>query len=308
MDIKTVPFTNLLKLELSSLAESVITVVEKHNPEELNINEVFELYLAQEPNIKLLKVRFGAHPITKELTPVRQMCFSYAQYVVYNMNRVMKTNANNLTSEMLRTNAVIQDYLYKLAQSKNEDVVIQRVTGLFTLIDRDEALEASCAEFNLSSDLDNLRSAFSTLKELLMQRTKNISERSKAKRSDLQAPIVKAMKALFMQIEIEAMKDSELDYAPLINELNETIVKVKNQVNRRLLYNQRKKAERLEKVGSNNESTSPEIDSTPMIKTMSGETDMGNGFKDGFDEQLDQKKTVASSVKNLQLPSSDKEA
>jgi hypothetical protein len=313
MEILSVPFSYLLKLELSSLAGDVITIVNKHNPEVLHIDTVFDMLLAQEPNIELLNNNYGAHPITINLPPLRKKCYRYAQEIVSRMNFVMKEQEDNPTDEVLNAHAVVRDYLFKLPSSKSQRVMLQKLKGFFEVVERDEAIETLFSEYHLTSDLNNLRSSFSRLKVLLLKRANSKYERSIVKTEELSASIVKALRDLFKQIEVAALKNTDLDYAPLVIELNSTIRTMKTEVNIRLANNKRKAQgleviEELEKVESNNESTSPEDESAPMMRSLNVETPMENGFKDGFEEKLDQKKTVASSVKNLQLPSVDNEA
>ena len=316
MDIKSVPFSYLLKLELPSLAEEVIRIVDKHDPEALKVQDVFDLLLAQDSNIKLLNNRYGAHPITIKLPPLRTKCYRYAQEIVSRMNFVMKDQENNPTDGVLNAHAVVKDYLFKLSRSKSQRLMLQKLTGFFEVVDRDEEIETTFSELHLTSELNNLRNAYSSLKELLAKRKMLKSEISKVKTDDLSAPIVKSLRDLFKQIEVAAIKHKEVDYEPLFVELNGAIRSLKTDVNIRLANNKRraegleeiKNLAELDEVESNNESTSPEVESTPMMRNLNVEETMGNGFKDGFEEQLDQKKTVASSVKNLQLPSVDNEA
>lgn len=63
------------------------------------------------------------------------------------------------------------------------------------------------------------------------------SEISKVKTDDLSAPVVKSLKDLFKQIEVAALKNTDLDYAPLVIELNGTIRRLKTDVNIRLANN-----------------------------------------------------------------------
>ena len=69
MYIQNVPYSKLLKLELPRLANRVIEIVEKHDPETLKIKEVFDLLVEEKPQVEGLIVRHGPHPITEELQP-----------------------------------------------------------------------------------------------------------------------------------------------------------------------------------------------------------------------------------------------
>ena len=50
-----IPLSRLLKIEVPRLALRVIEIVEKHNPEELHIKEIFDLLVAELPNIQKLE-------------------------------------------------------------------------------------------------------------------------------------------------------------------------------------------------------------------------------------------------------------
>ena len=308
MELKRIPFSYLLKQELPTLARDVKDIVEKHDPEVLKVSDVFDLLVAQTDNIKLLDKCYGANPVTKQLVPVRKNCYMYAQAIVYGMRLVVKKNANDLPDAVVNTEAVVISHLNRISASKNESVVISRLAGFFEAIEQDEALELALDSFGLTEHVDNLQSAFSTLKELLVKRNRMKSERSSARTRELTEVIVKALQDLIKQIEIAQLTNKEMDYALLYSELNEKIQDLRNKVSIRLLYNKRK-AEGLDVDGFENESTNSEVESTVMMNNLNVETMSGNGFEERFEEQLDPKKTVAkSSGKQLQLPSINDEA
>ena len=308
MEIKRIPFSYLLKQELPTLARDVKDIVEKHDPEVLKVSDVFDLLVAQTDNIKLLDKCYGANPVTKQLVPVRKNCYMYAQAIVYGMRLVVKKNANDLPDAVVNTEAVVISHLNRISASKNESVVISRLAGFFEAIEQDEALELALDSFGLTEHVDNLQSAFSTLKELLVKRNRMKSERSSARTRELTEVIVKALQDLIKLIEIAQLTNKEVDFTLLYSELNEKIQDLRNKVSIRLLYNKRK-AEGLDVDGFENESTNSEVESTVMMNNLNVETMSGNGFEERFEEQLDPKKTVAtSSGKQLQLPSMNDEA
>ena len=62
-----VGFSRLLKLEVQKMANDVIRIVGKYNPEELQIKPMFDLLVAEQPKIDGLRVKFRGHPLTKKL-------------------------------------------------------------------------------------------------------------------------------------------------------------------------------------------------------------------------------------------------
>ena len=259
MKLKTISYTRLLKLELPAFARSIIEIIERHNPERLKIKEIFDLLVAQKANINLLMETHGPHPVTQQLKPVRKNYYMHAQAIVYKMKLAVKLNAGDLTYPILEAEAIANDYLHGLVQSKSEAVMISRVRGFLEVIDSDDEVKATFASFGLMREIEELRHAHTTLQELLMKRTQSISERPRLNKRETAAPVIKTLKYMFIEIELAQLINKELDYEPLFNELNEIIGEYKNRVNRRLLHN-KKKSEAVEKsVAVKEETVAPTV-------------------------------------------------
>ena len=241
MDLKTVPYTRLLKLEIAAFAEDVIYIIKKHNPELLKIDKVYNMLVDQEPNLVLLTKEYGSHPTTQLIIPVRRKFIRYVRSIVYRMNLVVLDDGEKASTDVVEAQAVTLDYLYRLDRCRSEREKIGRVTGFLQKIDKDKEIRDAFTKFELMGDIENLRSAHSKLKKLLKKRLRLASARSKSKMRELTGPVIKALKNMFKQVEIAMLVNDDLDYLPLFNELNQTIVTYRNMVNRRLLHNKRKK-------------------------------------------------------------------
>lgn len=128
MGIKIIPFYRLLKLELPELTQLVIEAVEQHLPETLMIKEMHDKLVAQKPQIESLKVGYGPHPITEELTPLRKKRFMYAANIVHKMSVVVVEDENVKSKAVREAKIVINLYLLNLSKSKNEQVINQKLT------------------------------------------------------------------------------------------------------------------------------------------------------------------------------------
>ena len=60
-----IPYTSMLKLEVPQMVEQVIEIVEKHGPQALKINEIYNLLIAEKQQIDKLFVWYRVHPFTK---------------------------------------------------------------------------------------------------------------------------------------------------------------------------------------------------------------------------------------------------
>lgn len=240
MEIKTISFQRLLKLELPQLAEKVIKKIEDHDPETLLINEVYDLLVAQKPNIENLKVAYGPHPITEQLLPLRKKRFMYAAAIVYRMKMAVREDIYPNSNDVIETRIFVNSYLLNLSSSKSEEVVAEKLTQFYRELDENPALEASTELYKLSEDIANLKSTDMAIRQLLKERADDISERPREKTSVLVRQIKKALKDMFKEIESAQLRNPLLDYSPLINQLNDILDHHRMLINMRATINKRR--------------------------------------------------------------------
>lgn len=313
MDLKTVPYTRLLKLEIAAFAEDVIYIIKKHNPELLKIDKVYNMLVDQEPNLVLLTKEYGSHPTTQLIIPVRRKFIRYVRSIVYRMNLVVLDDGEKASTDVVEAQAVTLDYLHRLDRCRSEREKIGRVTGFLQKIDKDKEIRDAFTKFELMGDIENLRSAHSKLKKLLKKRLRLASARSKSKMRELTGPVIKALKNMFKQVEIAMLVNDDLDYLPLFNELNQTIVTYRNMVNRRLLHNKRKKeaAKNIEKEDTvetievaevekdkTEKPAEPVTETTDKLTAPDSEVMRDNSADDSAEKKLDQKNALPALTRN----------
>ena len=246
MVIKKAPFYRMNKLENPEFAERILDIVESHNPETLKINDVYDLAVAKKPEIEGLKVRHGRHPITSELKLKRKMRLMYAASIVHKMSVVVRENAKDISREVTEAKIIIDIYLLNLGVGNNEEVINQKMTQFFMLIDSNEALETTMLNIEITPDINNLRNTHSEIKELTKMRLQLLTKRPKAETDKKLKVIRKVLTDLFMQIEVASLKNTDLDYRPLINEINGVIDNYRELVNTRYTINEKKAAKQEE--------------------------------------------------------------
>ncbi len=154
------------------MAEKVIEKIEEHEPENLKINEIFDLLKAQTPSIQNLKVSYGPHPITEQLLPLRKKRLMYAAAIVYKMNLIVREDIYPNSSNVIETRIMINSYLLHLGASKSEEVVAEKIDQFFRLVDTSEDVETALTTYGLNENMDNLRSTQANIKELLNKRAR----------------------------------------------------------------------------------------------------------------------------------------
>ena len=310
MNILKLCFTDLRKLELPAFASTVIDIIDGHDPEALKINEVFEMLTALQPEIDLLTVPYGPHPITEELAPLRQQRQMYASSAVFTMGKVVKKDALIKLATVRDAKILVARYLHNMSKNKNEKETNEKISKFFVDMAANADLPEAFESFGMSEDLNSLKLAHSKISRLLISRLSSKSARTKLKSEELAKIVSEGLRNVFKQIEVAQLKHPEINYRPLMNELNDLIIEYKNLINARKLHNKRKaellKAQEGEQE-SKKESTNPPVEPAMRMHNLNEEAAQGNGFEERFTEQLDSKKAAASTTNQAQLPLIKKE-
>lgn len=304
MELRNIPFSRLLKQELPTLAEEIISTVEMYDPEALLITVGYNRLTGLVPTFQLISQPYGAHHITAKKKSAKQKCLYYARTIADRTEFVMKVNMQ--TDAMLEANIQVNRYLNRLYECKTERQIYKQIGDFFLEVNSNVAVQSFIEEFALTADINNLLASITEVKALLLERKSSISGRTDLTRKQLADPIEEAITFLFKEIEVVAVKNPELDYKALVKDLNETVRKQKNTVNLRELNNKRK-AQGLDKNESDNQSTATAEQPTTMTMSQDVDQTTEGTIEKGLDNQIDEKKTAASSSKQSQLPALDNE-
>lgn len=304
--ILKINFSKLKKLEVRSLAKSVIEIVEKHNPEDLQIKEIFDKLVELEPQIDHLNAGYTSHWLTKEISILRRRRNALAQGLLNRIKAIHNGAVTGMVESAKIAMPIANHYLQGLAKEK-ENIKVETISLFLDLADKNAELYGAIETMNLISDLDNLKLVTSDISMLYDKRRESTSARPKAKTLERVDKIKTAILNLVKQIEVALIKHTELNYSPLVDELNEEITKAKAGIKIRTSYNQ-KKAEKANDnnevvVTSHSEEPSETSQATPNMHVVSVDTDNEEDF-----DELDIKKTVAVSTKQSRLPNISSEA
>lgn len=297
MKIDTMSFTRLLKLELPQLAKGVLQIVENHEPEVLLIESAFNDFELLRPAIESLIVSYGPHPITEQLAPLRKKRILYATAISFQVRGLAKGFIDGDDSEIAIARAAVNRYLHNL-RLNNEEIINERVDQFLDELSTDSELVSAMDALGFMSYIDKLTLAHIDLKSLLAARNASISKRDKGVAPVSSKAIRDGLALLFMRITAAMHDNKELDYKPLISELNEKLIRYKGLIKARetALRSSRKSTSTLS-IGEN---VTPTGD-TPYMR-------VANVSVDDFDNSQNQKKTVAPSGKLMQLPPFNNEA
>ena len=299
MSIKiiNISFSRLKKQELKTLASRVIAIGQKHNPQTLKINELFDQLVALQPKIDSLDLGYIAHPISKPLKVLRKQRAAYAQGIIDRMKFIENAMVSGMEKSLKVAKPIVKQHLQNLW--KYDDVkVYQNINSFFKVLAENAKLQTAMDTLEMTSYLDNLQSLNQTIEKQYSERREDLSKREKGVTVKTVAAIKIALEYFFKEIEVAAFKNQGLDYKPLIDELNKEIADIKAKLKTRTSNNKNKVVEVLNNkvIVVDKESENPS-ESTQSIKRM---YPLNVEVEDRIDENADQsdikKKVVLSTI------------
>ncbi len=314
LEITRLPISKMQKLEVAEFAEEVIGVVHKYNPEEMQINAMYDLLVANKPLIAQLKVHYGVDPYRLDLKPAREMMMLLVSNIKLKVRLATKTND---PKDFHAIESAINSSLRYLYRCKNAKTVNQKIRGFLNDVETDEELQAAITQFDLLEDVMQLSSALDRVRELSSKSYKRTSSRIDVSAMEHMKAVYSAVEHVFNEIEMAHLLNPELDYSPLVGELNVLVGKYRRLIVIREHNNRRlaalKKAEE-EAMGDddangtdgadtddemNNSESSTEQDSTE------GETSTDEETTVDDDEEGHESDVQTTSIEMMDIPSGE---
>lgn len=316
LEINRLPISKMQKLEVAEFAEEVIGVVHKYNPEEMQINAMYDLLVANKPLIAQLKVHYGVDPYRLDLKPAREMMMLLVSNIKLKVRMATKTND---PKDFHVIESAINSSLRHLYRCRNAKTVTQKIRGFLNDVEADEELQAAITQFDLLEDVMQLTAAVDRVRELSSKSYKRASSRINVSSTVHMRAVYSAVEYVFNEIEMAHLMNPELDYAPLVAELNVLVGKYRNMVairdhnNRRLAALKKAEEEAMgddDANGTDGADTDDEMNnsesSTEQDASTEGETstDEETTVEDD-DEEGHESDVQTTSIKMMDIPSGE---
>lgn len=299
--------SKLWKLERVEYANQVIKIVDEHDPEALKISDMYNLLVARQPEIDQLNVRYRAHPMTVSIQHLRSLRGLHISNILGRLKLVRKEKGD-LDGDVRLVRTEIDRHFGNFRSSKNEAIKIQKVDKFNTAVEASQELEEALSELGFTSLMNDLRSVHSRIKSNSELRNKSIAARPQTKTNDLQKAVDDSIVNLFTDIRLAMLRNPEINYNPLIADLNKVTLNFDNYINIRMGQSERKAEEKAENENGELDNTTPVVESTePAGRMMS----LNAADMNGDGEKIlptNEKKTIATTSNSMQLPLSNDEA
>ena len=299
--------SKLWKLERVEYVNQVIKIVDEHDPEALKISDMYNLLVARQPEIDQLNVRYRAHPMTVSIQHLRSLRGLHISNILGRLKLVRKEKGD-LDGDVRLVRTEIDRHFGNFRSSKNEAIKIQKVDKFNTAVEASQELEEALSELGFTSLMNDLRSVHSRIKSNSELRNKSIAARPQTKTNDLQKAVDDSIVNLFTDIRLAMLRNPEINYNPLIADLNKVTLIFDNYINIRIGQSERKAEEKAENENGELDNTTPVVESTePAGRMMS----LNAADMNGDGEKVlpaNEKKTIATTSNSMQLPLNDSEA
>ena len=316
LEINRLPISKMQKLEVAEFAEEVIGVVHKYNPEEMQINAMYDLLVANKPLIAQLKVHYGVDPYRLDLKPAREMMMLLVSNIKLKVRMATKTND---PKDFHVIESAINSSLRHLYRCRNAKTVTQKIRGFLNDVEADQELQAAITQFDLLEDVMQLTAAVDRVRELSRKSYKRTSSRINVSSTVHMRAVYSAVEYVFNEIEMAHLMNPELDYSPLVAELNvlvnkyRSLIVIRDHNNRRLAALKKAEEEAMndnDANGTDGADTDDEMNnsesSTEQDASTEGETstDEETTVEDD-DEEGHESDVQTTSIKMMDIPSGE---
>ena len=244
--IKRLPYSRMLKSEMADYVEKTINIVNTHDLESDLIAPVFALLSAKKRDIELLRLSYGIDTERLRLNKLKSELMLLISALKLKVRLLSKSEPE---LDIHKIQNAINKHLRYLNKCRNEKELFQKVAGFFDLVESDVEFEAALLSFDLIDTVDNIQSAFSTMREVSINRVTLLSKRPMISTKAIVKEMNEAADNLFKSIEVANMittlsegdeSGETINAVPLIEELNQLSEMYSRSISIREANNKRK--------------------------------------------------------------------
>ncbi len=212
-------FSKVRRPELPVMTEEILKSVEKYDPVTLKIAGMYNLLSELRPLLSILAVKYDGYPNPEEVKAQVKMRNNILGAIVSHIVAIEKAKVST-TAQQAR---LAVPYLKSFLSSISTDSPITksgRVNQmLIGLTDNDEMNDALIA-LGLATYMNELSTCQQAVNHGETHRKEILAIRPKFNNKDAKARVISAIEHLLKAIDLAKVEHTDLDYMPLINELN----------------------------------------------------------------------------------------
>ena len=234
--LQKLPYTKMLKGEIAEYAKRTLDIVGKEDHETLLITPLVNLLSARKPEIDILGIRYGIDPLRSKIMQMRsKMMLTISAFKL----QVRLLSKAGIDSDLHHTQTYIDTYLRSL-NALNDKTLSQRVVGFLNAAKTELPFKEALLSLNLMSHVEEIELAHTDMQSVVTKRVNILSQRPDLPTKVAVERVSGAINDLFKGIEVAHLTNAEVDYQPVVDELNKMTDAFSLTVNLRTAYNKRK--------------------------------------------------------------------
>ena len=255
------------KSELPEIMNAILAIVEKYDPVALKIVGMYNLLAELKPLLDKLSVQYDGYPNPKEFVTQRKMRNKLLSAILSNLWSVENVEVASKAQQAALAVPFLNQYL-KGIMSVNSSVKNGRVNQLLINLEDNDSMNDALEVMGFSDYIAQLKTCQQYLNRAVNHRREVLAVRPLHNIQDAQTRIVNAISNLLSAIELAKVEHTELDYMPLINELNvllgskQALIKSRETRRKNTVAKKTKAAESSLKVDSTANKTTTDAPST----------------------------------------------
>ena len=233
-----ITFSRLWKNEFRDLVNLVVEFLIQYNPVTMDLKFVYDMLVTAQAALLQLHVPYGANPKTEVLKDKRQKRSKLVRAIVAQIRVLKQANAVVNIPHLDVLAPFVDRYLSPVIYS-NSSTLTDVLKEMFFALDADTSVQDAITNLNLQSRFDELKTLQNGFTQTFIQRSNIKAERNDVVTLEVRANAKMALTKLLNEIELMQMKHPELDYNPLIKNLNDTFTFYMSQIRTRSTTNQK---------------------------------------------------------------------
>ena len=228
----SITFSRLRKNEFRNLVNQVVEFLAQQNLQSLDLQFVYDLMKRAQAILRLMKVPAIASKETAELMEKKDKRKSLIRTLVGQVRLLKRTNEVYSIPQLEIVSSFVETYLNPIVQSdsqKQTDILEE----MFGEMEGDTELNEAISNLNLKTSFDALKLLQDGFVQTFIQRSNLQSVVQRVNTVDVKSEATIALTKLMYEIELMQMKHSDVDYNPLINNLNQTFTLYMSQIKAR---------------------------------------------------------------------------
>ena len=220
------------KIEFGRAYTNSVSITESHNPEILMISPAYESAKKALPLAAELKVDNQKQPLTKaQLDQMEKI-----KNTISPLLRHLRALSLMADSENKAVVELVYEYVNRHLSGFGKENSYKQIGVLSSLlngIENDVNLQQAIVSLNLTQTFATIAADKVELEAVYEERRKAQSNKQKARTLNTKRKLYFLLRQLFTAIELAAIEHPELDYTPLVNELNSEVERCNTSTRKR---------------------------------------------------------------------------